>query len=89
MDQLTIEQKKDFAKIVYLNEPGITQKELAERVGVSKVTINKWINTEKWEELCSSLLVTKETIIRMPNIPGLDPAHPCRQRGACVRPAAA
>ena len=59
MDQLTIEQKKDFAKIVYLNEPGITQKELAERVGVSKVTINKWINTEK-----SSLLVTKETQLK-------------------------
>lgn len=61
---LTIEQKKDFAKIIYLNEPGISQKELAERVGVSKVTINKWVNTEKWEELCTSLLVTKETQLK-------------------------
>lgn len=62
--ELNIEQKKDFAKIVYLNEPGITQKELAARVGVSKVTINKWINNEKWEELCTSLLVTKETQLK-------------------------
>jgi len=57
--ELTIKQKKDFAKSLFLKEH-ITQKEIAERVGVSTVTINKWVNTEKWEMLKTSLSITRE-----------------------------
>lgn len=60
MSELTISQKKEFAKKLYLTEQGITQKEIAERVCVSAVTINKWIKAEKWEELSTSLLLDKD-----------------------------
>lgn len=63
MADLTREQKKDFAKNLYLNNPNITQKELALRVGVSAVTINKWINDEKWDTLQKSLLLSKSEIL--------------------------
>jgi len=56
-------QKKDFAKILYLNEPHITVAELAERVGVADVTIYKWKREGKWEELKTSLLTEKVAIL--------------------------
>ena len=34
--------------------------EIAERVGVSRVTVNKWINAENWEHLKVSVTITKE-----------------------------
>lgn len=57
---MTLQQKKDYAKRLYLSEHGITQKEVAERSGVSTKTINKWVNTEKWDSLRVSLLTSKE-----------------------------
>ena len=58
---LTNKQKRDFAKHLYLSEPGILQKELAERVGVSKNTISRWAAEGKWEELRTSVVTTKST----------------------------
>lgn len=63
MAELSREQKKDFAKNIYLNNPSITQKELALRVGVSVVTMNKWFNDEKWGTLQKSLLLSKSEIL--------------------------
>ena len=60
MTNLTIEQKKDYAKQLYLNDSGITQAEIADRVGVSKVTLCKWVKDGKWQQLQTSLLVGKE-----------------------------
>ena len=60
MAELTIKQKKDFAKQLFLNDEGITQAEIADRVGVSKVTICKWVNEGKWDEMRTSLLVGKD-----------------------------
>ncbi len=60
MTNLTIEQKKDYAKQLFLNDTGITQAEIAEKVGVSKVTICKWVKDGKWQELQASLLIGKE-----------------------------
>lgn len=57
---LTREQKKDYAQKLYVNESGITQAEIAERVGASKKTISKWVNDGKWDELRVSLLVEKD-----------------------------
>lgn len=56
---LTIKQKKDWAKVLYTKER-LTQAEIAERTGVSRVTINKWINNERWEELRTSITITRE-----------------------------
>lgn len=56
---LSIKQKKEWAKMLYLKEH-VTQKEIAERVGVNKMTIGKWVKDEKWEELKTSLSITRE-----------------------------
>lgn len=59
MAKQTIWQKKDFAKMLYLQNDGISQKEIAQRAGVSEVTVSKWVKGEKWENLKVSLLTTK------------------------------
>jgi uncharacterized protein YjcR len=59
MADLTIQQKKEWARLLYTKE-NLTQVEIAERVGVSRVTINKWVNAEKWEELKVSITLTAE-----------------------------
>lgn len=54
-----MKQKKEWAKMLYLKEH-LTQAEVAERVGVSKQTLCKWVKTEKWEELKASVSLTRE-----------------------------
>lgn len=58
---LTIRQKKDYARHLYLSEPGILQKDLAERVGVSKNTICRWIADGRWEEMRTGMVAGKAT----------------------------
>ncbi|GHV66972.1 hypothetical protein FACS1894199_11500 [Bacteroidia bacterium] len=60
MAELTLKQKREYAKTLYLNENGITQKEIAERAGASVQSVCKWVREGKWEELRTSLLVSKE-----------------------------
>ena len=57
--ELSIKQKKEWAKMLYLKEH-LTQAEVAERVGVSKQTLCKWVKVEKWEELKTSVSLTRE-----------------------------
>lgn len=59
MADLSISQKKDWAKLLYTKE-NLTQAEIADRVGVTRVTVNKWINAEKWEMLKVSITMTNE-----------------------------
>ena len=59
MAALTNKQKKEWAQQLYTRE-NLTQKEIAERVAVSAVTINKWVKKEAWEELKVSVTLTKE-----------------------------
>lgn len=56
---ITNDQKKELAKILYTKE-NLTQAEIAERVGTSRVTIGKWIKGENWEMLKVSITITKE-----------------------------
>lgn len=53
-------QKKEWAKLLYIRE-NLTQKEIAQKVGSSAVTINKWVKQERWDDLRRSMLVTRET----------------------------
>ncbi|MCE2616101.1 MAG: helix-turn-helix domain-containing protein [Phocaeicola sp.] len=55
--ELKKNQKKEWAKLIYLKE-NITQQEIADRIGVSRITINKWI--KEWEDLKLNLLQTRE-----------------------------
>lgn len=54
---LELGQKKEWAKLLFLKE-NITQQEIADRVGVSRITINKWV--KEWENLKLNLLQTRE-----------------------------
>lgn len=57
---LTNTQKKDWAKLLFIKE-NLTQKEIAERVGVTAKTMSSWVNNpkENWEILKSSIIITK------------------------------
>lgn len=59
MADLTIKQKKEWAKTLYLKE-NLTQVEISEKVGVSKVTVNKWVNKENWEQYRVGITLTRE-----------------------------
>ena len=59
MAELTNQQKKEWASALYLKE-NLTQSEIAEKVGVSRITVNKWIKTEKWEERKTGITLTKQ-----------------------------
>ena len=52
-------QEKEFAKSLYIGG-GISQKEIASRVGVTEKTLATWIKAGKWENLKKSLLTTKQ-----------------------------
>ena len=60
---LTNSQKKDWAKLLFINE-SLTQKEIAIKVEVTEKTISKWVHDDNWEQLRSSLIITKEQELR-------------------------
>lgn len=52
-------QKKQWAQTLYLRE-NLTQLEIAERVGVSRVTVSKWVRDGKWEEQKAGITLTRQ-----------------------------
>lgn len=52
-------QKQDYAKLLFTRER-LTQKEVAQRVGVSEQTLSKWAREENWEELRNWFLISRE-----------------------------
>lgn len=64
MADLTNKQKKEWAGMLYLKE-NLTQQEIAEKVGVSRITINKWIKAEMWEQRKAGLTLTREEQISL------------------------
>ena len=59
MTELSMQQKREWAKTLYLKE-NLTQQEIAELVGVSRVTVNNWIGKNGWEMLKTSITITRE-----------------------------
>lgn len=59
MANLTNQQKKEWAKLLYLKE-NLTQAEIADRVGASRQTVGKWIAAEKWEQQKVGITITRE-----------------------------
>jgi transcriptional regulator with XRE-family HTH domain len=54
-------RKKDllnWAELLFISE-GLTQKEIAARVGVTEKTIGKWKEEGKWEERKAATVITK------------------------------
>lgn len=61
MSKKEIEKSKELARMYYLN--GETQKLVAEKVGVSRVTINKWVADGGWDTMRVAKTITREGII--------------------------
>lgn len=56
------EQKKEVALIYYMN--GDEQKVIAEKVGISEVTISKWAKEGAWAERRGAVSVSRQEIIK-------------------------
>lgn len=63
INQMKISEKKEWAKLLFTRE-GLTQKEIAAKVGVSSVSVCNWVKKEGWDLLKQSLLVTKDEQLR-------------------------
>jgi len=63
MATLTLRQKKDWAKLLYLKTQ-MNQKEIAAKVQTTEKTLGKWVKTGKWDVLKSSFTITKEQELR-------------------------
>lgn len=57
------EKLKELAKMLFIHET-LSQKEIAQRIGVSEPSISKWVNSEGWDKLKVSITITKEEQLR-------------------------
>ena len=60
---LTNQQKKDWAKMLYM-QGELQSGQIAEKVGVSPVTMSKWSREGNWEMLRAAVTTTREEQIR-------------------------
>ena len=70
MTKAEIEQKKTIGRSLYLS--GMEQTEIADQLGVSRVTVSKWCTSEGWKnisrpELVNKLLLTIDGLIESVN----------------------
>lgn len=56
---MTNEQRREYARMLYIKE-NLTQADIAERTGVSRQTINKWIKDGHWEDYKASYTMTRD-----------------------------
>lgn len=54
-----MQQLRELAKMLFIHE-SLTQKEIAERIGVSEVTASKWAKLDNWDSIRVSITITKE-----------------------------
>lgn len=52
---------KNLAETIYLSDDVLSQKDVAEKVGITEKTLGKWIAQYGWSEKRKSLLVTKKS----------------------------
>jgi transcriptional regulator with XRE-family HTH domain len=76
MTKAELERKKNIARSLYIS--GTEQTEIAEQLGISRVTVSRWCNAEGWKsaraaknisrpELVNKLLVTIDSMIENVN----------------------
>ncbi len=61
MAKKEIENKKELARILFMN--GENQKDIADRVSVSRVSVNKWAKDGGWAEKRAAKAVTRPELV--------------------------
>lgn len=61
MTKVETEKKKSLARALYL--AGMEQNEMAEKVGVSRVTLSKWATAGGWKEARAAKNVTRSELV--------------------------
>lgn len=61
MTKKELEKNKELARLYYLN--GDTQKLIAERVEISRVTIGKWISEGGWDAIRTAKTITRKELV--------------------------
>ncbi|WP_373153274.1 terminase gpP N-terminus-related DNA-binding protein [Bacteroides uniformis] len=56
-----LEDKREYARLLFMQ--GETQKVIAEKVGVSAVTINKWVAENGWQEQRAASSITRPELV--------------------------
>lgn len=56
---LSLQRRKDLAYSIYMAED-VTQEEIAERTGLSKVTVGKYIKEGLWKDLKEAMSISRE-----------------------------
>jgi transcriptional regulator with XRE-family HTH domain len=61
MRKAEMQDKKEHAFMLYMN--GMTQKEIAERVKTTPVTVSKWVKTDGWEQRRAASNITRPELV--------------------------
>ena len=61
MNKAEIERKKQLARSLYIT--GMEQTEIADQVGVSRVTISKWATAEGWKEARAAKSISRPELV--------------------------
>lgn len=61
MKKAEIEKKKSLGRALYLS--GMEQTEIADKLGVSRVTVSKWCAAEGWREARAARSVTRPELV--------------------------
>lgn len=56
-------QEREYARLLY-TQMNLTQKEVAQKVGVTEKTIGKWKEDDNWDSLKTVLITTRSSVIR-------------------------
>lgn len=62
MGKIENEQKRELARMYYLQ--GEKQKEIADKIGVSRNTISAWIKEGKWDSFRAAKTITRKEIVQ-------------------------
>ena len=61
MTKAEVEKKKSIGKSLYLS--GMEQTEIADQLGVSRVTVSKWCTTEGWKEARAAKNISRPELV--------------------------
>jgi transposase len=61
MKKADIEKRKSLARTLFLS--GLEQNDIAEKVGVSRVTVSKWATCESWKEQRAATQITRPELV--------------------------